>query len=422
VDETQIDPGASLDADDRAPKKPPTSGIVARDEVPRKLRVVAGPPSPPHSSPSNPSTPRPPPVPPAGATSSEPSRSGSAPRPAERSQQRFVDETERSERSPGRPPGTASSSGGRTSVGMMVAAAFLGAIIGAGIVGIAWLASSSTAVQVVFVATPRQAEVRLGSTVLCTQTPCAAALEPGKHELLFRAPGAEELSRTVEVKAEGTPPVEVVLERLRDDVRLETSPPGANVSIDDKPLEGTTPLTLPRLVVGRNVRIKLTRDGFEPLEVNRVVDDEAVWRFDLPTSTTIWTLTPDPADALMDGPGRERDGKMVTTVTKKNATMRFTRPGCADKQMVLYPTGRPEAEQKVVLECKKLDSGLYIQAPRRTSVKIDGIDVPRYASLSPYPLPAGTWTVTLRSARGKTESHTVELRAGETLTLPSRLK
>lgn len=276
---------------------------------------------------------------------------------------------------------------------------------------------------VIFVTTPRQAEVRLGDIVLCLQTPCVASLAEGHHEIRFHAAGADPLFRTVEVtdgSAEGMPGapeavVEVALERPVEGVRLETVPPGARVTLDGRPLEGVTPLTLPVLLSDATVRLKFQLEGFEPLEVSRTVGDEpAPWRYDLPTSTTTWTVVAEPADTFIEGPGRARGGRHTVTVGKRSAVLKFRRPGCSDREVMLQAVGRAEAEQKVVLDCRPLDSALFVAAKRRPLVKIDGVEVSRAATLQPYPLPTGTWTVLLRGTRGKAESHTVELRAGET--------
>ena len=171
------------------------------------------------------------------------------------------------------------------------------------------------------------------------------------------------------------------------------------------------------------VRLKLTHDGFDPLEVTRTVDDESVWRYELPTSTTRWRITVVPADALVDGASRGKDGVIIVKADKKSAQVVFSRPGCDQQPLTVYPTGRHDAEQNVTLSCRKLSAGLAVRfSSRRPQITIDGVEVARDAPVDPYPLPPGTFTVTLRGKNGKLESHTVELREGETLTLTTSLK
>ncbi len=416
-DETQLDPATPL-----APQ-PVRTGPISRDEVPKKSRQS--------SARGELSAPRLADPDGAGDTSRVPvGTPGHAPEPGERSRSsNRTARVDRGERARGPVEASAANrlspaaASAPAPTGPVLIAAALGAVIGAGVVAIAWLAMGSSPPPVVFVATPRQAEVRRGDEVLCRQTPCAAALPVGRHDVRIRAPGAEEIARTVEVKAEGAPPIEVTLERTRDDIRVETDPTNAHVQLDGKPVPGTTPLTLPPLLVGTAVRLTLTRDGYDPLEATRIVDDDGVWRYELPTSTTRWRITTTPTDVAADGAARAKDGAFLVKAEKRSAQVVFTRPGCDQQTFQAYPTGRRDAEQKVALTCRKLTSGIAIKySGRRPQVSIDGVDVARDASLAPYPLPPGTFTVTLRGKNGKSEAHTVELREGETLTISSSVR
>ena len=212
------------------------------------------------------------------------------------------------------------------------------------------LASRASAPDTLIVVTPRQSEVRLGDVVICAQTPCAVHLGTGKHELLFQAPGADAVSRVVEV-GEGPAVVDVVL-------------------------PGSTQLTLPPLPVSKVVKLSVQKDGFEPLTAMRSVDGDDTWRFELPSPTTSTTITTVPADTAIRVGRSESTGKVVVNATRRGQDVAFTRPGCAGQTITVAGTGRASAEQVVTLECNDLVSAV--------------------------------------SARGKREAFTVETHSGET--------
>ena len=297
---------------------------------------------------------------------------------------------------------------------VVVVACLLGAVLGAGLgVGVS-LASRASAPDTLIVVTPRQSEVRLGDVVICAQTPCAVHLGTGKHELLFQAPGADAVSRVVEV-GEGPAVVDVVLDRTASALIIETTPAGATVILDDVLLPGSTPLTLPPLPVSKVVKLSVQKDGFEPLTAMRSVDGDDTWRFELPSPTTSTTITTVPADTAIRVGRSESTGKVVVNATRRGQDVAFTRPGCAGQTITVAGTGRASAEQVVTLECNDLVSAVAIVAAKKpSSVRIDGISLARGANLDRYPLPAGTWSVVVVSARGKREAFTVETHSGET--------
>ena len=292
---------------------------------------------------------------------------------------------------------------------VIVIACLLGAGLGAGLgVGIS-LASRAPAPDTLVVTVPRQAEVKVGDAVVCAQTPCALHLGKGRHEILLQAPGAEAVTRVVEV-GDGPAVVDVVLERTARAIRIESEPSGASILLEEALLPEVTPTTLPPLSVGTQVQLVLNRDGFEPLTAVRTVEGDAVWRFDMPTATTTHTVTAIPADALVDAGAREGAGKVAVTVGKRAIQVKVSRPGCESKQLTLSGTGKATGTHAVTLECRDFVGRVSIQTPRRpASVKIDGVTLPRGVDLSAYPLPAGTWNIAITSPRGRRDAQTVEV-------------
>jgi serine/threonine protein kinase len=306
--------------------------------------------------------------------------------------------------------------------GVVVVACLLGAGLGAGLgVGVS-MATRAPPPDALIVATPRQTEVKRGDVVVCTQTPCAVHLGRGRHSLLFTAPGAEAVTRDVDVGEVGVV-VDVTLERMARAIRIESEPPGATVLLDDVPLSDPTPTVLPPLVVGKQVHLVLTREGFEPLSAVRTVEGDVPWRFDLPTPTTTWTLTSQPDDALIDAGAKEGGGKLVVVAGRKPLSVTVSRPGCLPKTFPLGGVGKATAAQEVKLECRDFDAKVALSTSKKPAfVKIDGVLLPKSADLNAYPMPSGTWSVQVVSPRGKRDQQTVEARRGETTLVVSKVK
>jgi len=297
---------------------------------------------------------------------------------------------------------------------VVVAACLLGALLGAGLATGVAMANRAQPPDTLIVVTPRQSEVRLKNEVICAQTPCAVHLGPGRHDLVLQAPGAEAVSRTVEV-GDGAAVLDVTLDRIARGVRVESDPPGATVLLDDVPLPERTPVTLPPMAVGKSVRLVLNHDGHDTLTAVRTVEGDEVWRFELPTPITAWTVTAEPADALVEVGRFDGLGTLTTPIGKKPVQVRVQRPGCVAQQFLLGGNGKARGERAVVLECRPMDSKLAVVSPKRpASVRVDGIPLPRGAPLGDYPMPAGTWTINVVTSRGKREATTIDLVAGET--------
>jgi hypothetical protein len=303
-----------------------------------------------------------------------------------------------------------------------VVAGFLGTLTGAGLAFAVALLTRTPSPDTLLVTTPRQVEVRRGDAVLCALTPCAVHLGRGSHTLRLQAPGVPAVERVVDVGA-GAAIVDLVLDQPERVVRVESNPPGATVVVDDKPLPETTPVTLPPQPVGRTVRLRLLRDGFDPLTATREIVDDGTWRFDLPSPTTAWKVTTVPDDAVVQAGAREAFGALDLVVGRKATAIKVARPGCAPQQTTLTATGRPAGELTVTLDCRVPDGVLELRtAVRPAQVRIDGVALPKNAPLDGYALPAGTWKVSVVSPRGRRDTQTVDVRAGATTVLVSKVR
>ncbi|MBM4279823.1 MAG: PEGA domain-containing protein [Deltaproteobacteria bacterium] len=308
------------------------------------------------------------------------------------------------------------------STGPIVAAGLVGALIGAGLAFAVAVAMRTLPPDTIIVTEPRLAEVLRGDSVLCARTPCAVRLGKGTHRLRLRSAGLAPVDRVVDVGV-GAAVVDVVLDQPARVVQVETNPPGAVVELDGAVVDGATPLTLSPQPLGRMLRLRLVRDGFEPLFVQREVTADATWRFDLPTSTTAWTVTTKPDDAVIGGAGRDVTGTTTLTVGRRPVTLKVQRPGCPPVPTTLQATGVAAAERVVELSCPPLDGRIAIEAPRRPiAVRIDGVSVGKATPLNGYPMPAGVWEVSIVTPRGRRETRSVEVRAGDVGRFVSKAK
>ncbi len=301
----------------------------------------------------------------------------------------------------------------RAGNGVVVAACLMGGALGAALGVGGSMASRAAPPDALIVVTPRQTEVRLGDVVLCSQTPCAVHLGPGRHELQLKAPGAAPVTRSVDV-GEGAAVVDLQLEQTATGLRVDSEPAGASVALDDVALPDVTPLTLPPLTVGKLVKLTLRKDGFDDVSIMRSVDGDGVWKFELPSPTTQWSLTAVPADAVLRAGRLEGTGRLDLVGHASPVDVAVSRPGCAGQTLGIGRNGRAAFAQVVQLQCPPLTATLSFEAPRRpASIKIDGVAVARGADLDAYPMPPGTWSVVVVSPHGKREAFTVETREGE---------
>lgn len=180
---------------------------------------------------------------------------------------------------------------------------------------------------------PRSAEVRLDGVPLgLSGVLDVVSVAPGRYELEVRLDGYLPDVRTIELRANDTRFVHVVLtEVVGGSVRVTSRPPG-NVLVDGE-FVGTTPLTVTSLPGPREVRIE--RPGFEPASFSVNVRDFRVHRVDahlVPLASTVIVWPPDVTGAVVidgvlrrDGHAEVEVGLVAIELARGGATQRVLR-------------------------------------------------------------------------------------------------
>lgn len=305
----------------------------------------------------------------------------------------------------------------QTNVGMVAAGSvFLGLVIGAAVTAVALLMGAEPQPDVVITSEPPGVEVRRGEEVVCAETPCLGALGEGTHRLSFLLEGEGPVERTVTVGAD-LRVAEVKLTSQKVALKVTTTPAGASVTLNGKSVKGETPLTLPPLRIGEDIRLKIALKGYIPYEdmVEVPTKSTGLGTIALDATDTRWTVSADPTDAIVI-PAGNRWGfrrKATVEVRKDDAhAVRIMRPGCEAQFISLVGNGKPEAKREVKLDCKDNDATLKVSAPRKAAILIDGVSFSARDARN-YAIPAGTYGVIV-SYGGKEEAQVVELTKGQT--------
>ncbi len=188
--------------------------------------------------------------------------------------------------------------------------------------GVAWFQrhagrGGASVGALIVISRPPGARVEVDNQALAEPTPAVASgLTAGPHTVRVLAEGHEPIVQPVTINARERAVVEVSLPPRMRQIELRTTPPGANVTVDRRLTNGTTPMFL-SLPVDDFHQIHVDRPGYEPrdyslkpdmrdnvlaleleyqtrprvcLRVASTISAE-VWIDDVPTS--MWTPTPD---------------------------------------------------------------------------------------------------------------------------------
>ena len=85
-----------------------------------------------------------------------------------------------------------------------------------------------------------------------------------RHKIRLEREGFKPWVDTVEAEPDKSLTIEASLTRLVGAIVVRSTPPGASVSFDGKPLEELTPMVIRKVPVGERHKIRLEKEGFKP--------------------------------------------------------------------------------------------------------------------------------------------------------------
>lgn len=201
------------------------------------------------------------------------------------------------------------------------------------------------------------------------RTPAVLSQLPvGTYEIKLTAEGFVPFVQTIEITAE-TPSIEVsgALERPTADaygvVRVQTTPSGAEVLFDGRPVEGVTPLTIPEIQPGTEHSVAVTLDGYQTVtqtvllragqveELNLVLE-----RTPLGPNEGLLVVTTDPETVRVVHEGRtyDRGSPFELRLPAGRVRFRVTKTGYQHVDREVMLRGQQVTEVSVTLERERV--------------------------------------------------------------------
>jgi hypothetical protein len=235
------------------------------------------------------------------------------------------------------------------------------------------------------------------------------------HRVEARAKGYADSALTVRVTAGDPGEAHLTLRPLLGDLRVETKPAGADVSVDGRRV-GKSPAIVRSLRVAESHRVSATLAGFGVAEGNFAIDPGAVTMATLAlavgTGDLVLVTEPRGAEIRMDGAPRGTTPLTLTKVPYGRHVFVAQRDGFARVETTLVTS---ESVREIDVALPALPPGvLVVQGDRPASIYIDGnLIIENVQNSGPRELKPGEHQVRVVLLSNQTIDHTVEVRSRE---------
>jgi formylglycine-generating enzyme required for sulfatase activity len=237
--------------------------------------------------------------------------------------------------------------------------------------GFGWFVVSARSVHVI--THPENAAIEIAAW-LKLQFGGRMLLRPGKYEVSVSTPGYHPLRTLLEVGPERNQSKLLSLEKMPGELRVETVPAGAEVSVDGA-ARGRGPVIVDELRAGDH-RLRVTLDRYQPIEQSIAIEGMGIEQTATVALKPAWadvriTSRPEGADVLIDG---EPAGKTPLTaqVLEGRRAFRVQLSGYKpDEQSITVVAGQAQALPEIVLA--QADAVLELRStPAGASVTVNG--------------------------------------------------
>lgn len=245
----------------------------------------------------------------------------------------------------------------------------------------------------------------------------ADRIAAGSHKLEFSAAGFADTALDTQIAEGDTVTLRVALRALIGDLRVETTPPGAEVRIDGR-VAGRSPLTVRGLAVKGAHRVEVSRDGYGVARADVAINANTVTTsalvLEMGTASMLVTTEPGGGEIRVDGTVRGT-APVTAALPLGRHVFRATRDGYNVAETTLVVT---DATRQLHLALTREAPGvLVVLGDLPAQIYIDGaLVVENVQNSGPRSLPPGNHTVRVILVSGETIDHTVAVRSGERAT------